>query len=110
MPFKRARAFLAADDEKVARSDRRAGEIVSGFEGLQRNAKAAGDFLQGVPHANFVPARAGRSKLRFRLPGELIGGDAIEELFHLGLRSDWNFEQIRIVAGRSRITTKLRIE
>ena len=48
---------LAADHEKVARSNRRVGEIILGLERFERDAEPFRHFAQRVSHADFIPAR-----------------------------------------------------
>jgi hypothetical protein len=71
---------LAADHEKVARSNRRVGEIIPGLERFERDAEPFRHLPQRVSHADFVPARgAGRDKLSLRLKWrELVRRYAVE--------------------------------
>src|SRR4029078_4834339 len=73
------------DDEEVARPDGGAGEVVSGLEGFQGDAKTARHLFQGISHTDLIPAgRVGRGELRLREGRGPVRRNAVERLFHPG--------------------------
>jgi len=103
--------LLAADDEEVARSNSRVGEVILRLERLDRDAKPFRYFSQRVSHADFIPARGpGGYKLSLcRTLWELVGRDAVKQLFHFRFRSHRNLQVVGLVAGGCRVSPQLRI-
>ena len=103
--------LLAADNEKVAWSNSRAGEVILRFERLERDAKAFRHFSQRISHADFIPVRGpGGYKLSLcRKLWELVGRDAVKQLFHFRFRSHWNLQVVGLVAWGCGISPQLRI-
>jgi len=103
---------LAADDEKVARSNRRTGKAILRLQGPERDAKPLGYFGERIAYTDFIPVRGpGGGKLSFcRKRGELVGRDLVKFLFHVFFCSHRNLQMVGVVAGRGRVSPELRIE
>ncbi len=102
---------LAADNEKVARSNRWAGKAILRLQGLERDAKPLGYFSERVAYADFIPVRGpGGGKLSFgRKWGEFVGRDLVKFLLHFFFCSHRNLQVVGLVAGRGGVSPELRV-
>ena len=102
---------LAADDQKVARSNRWTGEAILRLQGLEGDAKPLGYFSERIAYADFIPVRRpGGGKLSFcRKWGEFVGRDLVKLLLYFFFCSHWNLQVVGLVAGRGRVSPELRV-
>jgi hypothetical protein len=92
--------LLAADNEKIARSNGRAGETILRLERLDRDVEPFRHFSKRVSHADLVPARGpGGDKLSpCRKLWKLVGRDVVKELFDPRFRSHRNLQVVGLRA------------
>ena len=111
MDQRNGKLSLAADDEKVARSNRRAGKAILRLQGLERDAKPLGYFGERIAYTDFIPVRGpGGGKLSFgRKWGEFVGRNLVKLLRYFFFCSHRNLQVVGLIAGRGRVSPELRV-
>ena len=102
---------LAADDQKVARSNRWTGEAILRLQGLEGDAKPLGYFSERIAYADFIPVRGpGCGKLSVgRKWGEFVGWNLVKLLRYFFFCSHRNLQVVGLIAGRGRVSPELRV-